>query len=303
MATLGFTGLALSCLASVLQGFGANPSDLGFLSKDSSLPAELVAWAFFAIALLFVLRSAAARSASIYIRAGASICLVGAVAECASVGFSVRTVTELNAPLSLYKAEFAFSSLGWLLLAIGVFVLQRNWASGRQLSTPRTARGACQRTLLVVTIALLCSAGGVALGFGSLVAWPHSTSEPALIASFAPQVLTWIAVAAAAVIVVNATRQGLFARQLLLPAGLATVGGVVLAVSAAALFVAGEMVFHFFKFGLLSPLFRIQTVGACAGMVALACACIAAAVLRQEPGATLQAPASQPVYWPQVVSA
>jgi hypothetical protein len=302
MAALGCFGLALSCLAGVLRWFGANPSDLGFLNADSSLPVELFAWAFFTIALLFVLRSAAARGASIYVRAGAAVCLVGAMAECASVGFSVRSVTDFSPPISLFKAEFTFASLGWLLLAAGVFILQRNWASGRQLSTPRTARGAWQRALLVVTIALLSSAGGEALGFGSLVAWPHSTSEPALIASYAPEVLTWIAVAIAGLIVVNAARRGLFARQLLVPAGLAALGGAVLAASAAALFVAGQLVYHFFKFAWITPLLRIQTVGACAGMLVLAGACIAAAI-RQDAGPTGRDLPAPPAYWPRVAAA
>jgi hypothetical protein len=303
MATLGFTGLALSCLAGIIGQFGGNPADLGFLNADGALPVELFAWAFFAVALLFVLRTAAARGASILVRAGAAVCLVGAMLECASVGFSVRTVTAANPSLSLFKAEFAFATLGWLVLATGVFVVQRNWAAGRQMSAARTARGAWQRTLLVVTLAMLCSAGGEALGFGSVVAWHNSTSQVALLGTYGPEVLTWIAVAAAALIVVNAARHGLFARQLVVPAGIAMVGGVVLTVSAAALLTAVELVYGFLSYGWATPLVQTEAVCACVGMLVLAVACIAAASVRQElgpRGRTLPAP---PPYWPQVATA
>jgi hypothetical protein len=303
MAALGFAGLSLSCLGSALRWLGASPSDLGFLSADGSLPVELFAWAFFSVALLLALRTSAARGASIYVRAGAAVCLAGAIVECTSVGFSVRTVTEATPPLSLFKAEFTFASLGWLLLAIGVFILQRNWSSGRQLSIARTARGAWQRALLVVTIALLCSAAGEALGFGSLVAWPRSTSEPALLASFAPEVLTWIAFAGAAWIVLVAARRGLFARPIVVPAGLAALGGVVLTASTAAVLVAAELVFHFFNYGWTTRLLRIQTVGACVGMLILAGACVAAAAMRQHPGSSRHDALAQPAYWPRVAAA
>jgi hypothetical protein len=154
-----------------------------------------------------------------------------------------------------------------------------------------------------VTIALLCSAGGEALGFGSLVAWSRSTAEPALLASFAPGVLTWVAFAGAALIVLDAARRGLFARPILVPAGLAALGGVVLTVSAAAVFIAAELVYHFFNYGWTTPLLRIQTLGACVGMFILAGACVAAAAMREHPGSSRRDPPAQPVYWPQVAAA
>jgi hypothetical protein len=308
MASIGFLALALSCLASIMLQFRGNPADLGFLTADRSLAAELFAWVFFVIALLFVLRSAAARDSSRLVRVGVSVCVLGALLECTSVGFSVHAVSYVIPPASLYKAEFSLAALGWCALAVGVFIIQRNWADRRP------ARGIAgmaawseqhpwQRALLVVTIALMCSALGATLGFGNYVAWPHSRTQAVLLSSYAPQVLTWVSVALAGFIVVNAARRGRLARRLAIPASFAAAGGVVLTVSTMSLLAAVELLYRYLKFAWIAPLIQTEAVAACVGMLVFAGACIAAAAGRQELPPRGRAIPSAPPYWPQVGTA
>jgi hypothetical protein len=307
MATLGFLGLALSLVPSVVLQFGGNPTDPGFLTAGNSLRAELFAWVFFAVALLFVLRSAVARDSAPLVRVGVSMCAFGATLECASVGCSIRTLAVAVSPPSLYKAEFLFGTLGWLALAVGVLAIQGSWTE-RRPARDRTAmpaeRAAWQRALLVITFALLCSAGGEALGFGSFAAWHlSSSSQAALLSAYGPQLLTWLAIAAAALIVVNAARRGPLPRSLATPASFAAAGGVALTVSSVALLVAGEVVYRFLKFGWATPLVRIQIATACIGMLVFAGACGVAAATRQDLAPRPRDVAPALPYWPQVASA
>jgi len=308
IATLGFVGLALSCVAGIVQQFGGNPADLGFLSAKHSLPAELFAWGFFAIALLVVLGGAAARDAPWVLRVGVAVCLLGATLQCASVAFSARTLDYAIPPLSLYKAEFSLEALGWLLLSLGVLILQRNWAEARpgQRSAMRApasaARRTWQRTLLVVALASLCSACGATFGFGSFIEWQRSRSQAVLLSSYGPQVLTWMAVAAAALIVLNAARHDELPRRLVIPAGLAVAGGVVLTVSTASLLTAVEIVYRYLKYGWITPLIRVEAVGACVGMLAFAGACVVAAAGRGDSSSGHSSIPGAPPYWPRVVT-
>ncbi|HUD69869.1 MAG TPA: hypothetical protein VMQ40_06495 [Acidimicrobiales bacterium] len=298
----------MSCLSSIVLQFGGNPADLGFLAAKHSLLAEFVAWGFFVIALLFALLSADLRGSSPFVPAGVAVCVVGALLECASVGFSVRILAYANPPLTLYKAEFSLAALGWLFLALGVLIVQRNWAEarpGHQSAThpaASAARRTWQRTLLVVALALLCSAGGATFGLGSFVEWQRSRSQAVLLSSYVPQVLTWMAVAAAALIVVNAARRDQLPRRLAIPAGLAVAGGVVLTVSTASLLTAVELVYRFFTYGWVTPLIRVETVGACVGMLAFAGACVAAAAARGDPGSGHSSIPAAPPYWPRVAT-
>jgi hypothetical protein len=306
MATLGFLGLALSLVPGVVLQFGANPANLGFLTPDNSLRAELFAWVFFAVALLFVLRSAVARNSARLVRVGVSMCVFGATLECTSVFCSIRTLAVADPPLSLFKAEFLLATLGWLSLAVGVLAIQGSWTE-RRPARDRTAmpaeRAAWQRALLVVTVALLCSAGGEALGFGSFTAWHlSSSSQAALLSAYGPQLLTWLAFAAAAFIVANAARRGSLPRSLETPASIAAAGGVALTVSSVALFVAGEAVYRFLKFGWVTPLVRIQIATACLGMLVFAGACAVAAAKRQELDPRRRDGAPALPYWPQVAT-
>lgn len=304
MASLGFVGLAMSYLPTMLTEFGGNPRDLGFLYTDAGLPAEFAAWAFFAIGMLLILRSATARGTSRFIRVGASICAFGAILQCASVGFSVRTLAYRYPPLSIFKAEFTASSLGWLVLAAGVFVLQRHWAEWPRRgpsgsSSDAAVRRTWQLTLLVVTVAMLCSAVGEVVGLGVFVE-QQARSQPLLLSFYGPDILSWLAIAVAALIVVSATRRELLPRRLAVPATLAVFGGLLLTVATASVLVAVELVYQLFELHWIVSLGRFELIAQFSGMLIFATACAVIATGREEQVRPI--PVALP-YWPRVSTA
>jgi hypothetical protein len=292
--------------------FGMNPTDLGVLTEYKSLPAELFGWMCFVLALLLVLRSVAARDTSPIARVSVSVCVLGAILQCASVGISIREFalvtshpTQVNQQIALLKAEFVLAALGWLVLAMGVLIFQRQWSNSRAMSDG-AIRHAWRPTFLVLSVALLCSAAGSAFGLGSYIEWQGSSSQGVLLISYGPQVLTWIGVIAAALIVLTAARRGLLSQGLVIPASLAAVGGLVLTVSTASLLTAVELFYKFLEYGWITSFIRIEVVAACVGMLAFAVACVAVARRPDasfDPGGSgtrRESRQSAPPYWPLV---
>jgi hypothetical protein len=280
-ATFAMAVLSTETAKVLVLSFNGTVTTLGRAASYWDAAGTVFGWLIATAALCFGYRTAASPRASRAIRIGVAVAAIGTVllalaAACsvwatavynhATIGgggvlSSTKASTVTHEVVELSKASLAFQAAGFLVLAIGVFVVRPD--------DSRVGR-AWRRVLAVLGIAGLLAAIAPGVAF-ILVLQGRSTTSGQLVAlmTTVPTMLSWLAVAVALLFAASALGASERTARLRAAAPVGAAGALVLAISGAAAVVLDELVLENTGAGWLTSVIRINSTAAWAGWLVL----------------------------------